>query len=79
MWPGWFAQGTTDLYVYVDSWNAGVAYGAVDEADETNNRAEIHNIGVTGPNPVQVTPNGASSPTRDEPANLPRRPQLDAQ
>jgi hypothetical protein len=50
-WPGYFARGTADLYVYVDSWNPGVASGAVPEANEGNNRAELHGLVVTGPNP----------------------------
>ncbi len=50
-WPGYFARGTTDLYVYVDSWNPGVAVGAVPESNEGNNRAELHGLVVTGPNP----------------------------
>jgi hypothetical protein len=50
-WPGWFASGTTDLYVYADSWDPGVADGAVAETDETNNRAELHGLTVRGPNP----------------------------
>jgi hypothetical protein len=41
-WAGMFAKGTSDLYVYVDSWNPGVTIGAVAEIDETNNRAEYH-------------------------------------
>ena len=50
-WPGYFARGTSDLYVYVDSWNPGVASGAVPESNEGNNRAELHGLVVTGPNP----------------------------
>jgi len=50
-WQGWFANGTTDLYVYADSWNPTVVYGANQETDETNNRAEIRNLVVTGTNP----------------------------
>ncbi len=41
-WPGAFAPGTRDLYLYVDSWNPGVAHGAVLEKDETNNHFEFH-------------------------------------
>jgi hypothetical protein len=51
IWPGYFAQGTADLYVYVDSWNPGVASGAVPESNEGNNRAELRGLVVTGPNP----------------------------
>jgi hypothetical protein len=41
-WPGVFASGAKDLYLFVDSWNPTVATGAVTESDETNNRAERH-------------------------------------
>jgi hypothetical protein len=51
IWPGYFARGTTDLYVYADSWNPGVAAGAVAESNEGNNRAELHGLVVAGPNP----------------------------
>jgi hypothetical protein len=54
IWPGHFASGTTDLYLYVDSWNPGVATGASGESDETNNRAELHGLQVTGANPMQA-------------------------
>lgn len=47
-WFGSFAAGTTDLYLYVDSWNPGYPNGAVQESDETNNRAEQHGLSVTG-------------------------------
>jgi len=51
VWPGYFAAGTTDLYAYADSYNPGVAAGAAAESNETNNRAELHGLTVTGPNP----------------------------
>jgi hypothetical protein len=66
LWPGWFARGTSDLYRYVDSWNPGVASGAVAESDETNNRAEIHGLSVTGVNPALL---GVAQATE-----IPRRP-----
>jgi hypothetical protein len=50
-WPGWFAQGTTDLYLYVDSWNPGAPDGAVVESSEANNQAELHGLTVAGANP----------------------------
>jgi hypothetical protein len=50
-WQGWFANGTTDLYVYVDSWNSLSPTGAVAESDETNNRAELRGLRVVGRNP----------------------------
>jgi hypothetical protein len=52
VWPGWFAAGTSDLYAYADSFNPGVAAGAVAESSETNNRAELHGLSVSGPNPL---------------------------
>lgn len=51
IWTGWLAAGTTDIFAYADSWNEGVAAGAVDEASEANNRAELHGLTVTGANP----------------------------
>jgi hypothetical protein len=54
IWPGYFAAGSSDLYAYADSYNPGVAVGAVAESDETNNRAELHGLSVTGPNPALV-------------------------
>ncbi len=45
IWPGMFLVGTSDLYVYVDSW--GGPNGAVDEINESNNRGEIHGLKVT--------------------------------
>jgi hypothetical protein len=49
IWPGSFAPGTKDLYLYVDSWNPGEPSGAVIESDETNNRAELHGLTVIEP------------------------------
>jgi hypothetical protein len=51
---GSFAQpGTYTLYAQVDSWNPGVAWGAVYESDEENN--------VYGPQSLEVGSSGASS------------------
>ncbi|HSJ57344.1 MAG TPA: PKD domain-containing protein, partial [Anaerolineae bacterium] len=47
-WLGYFAPGTTDLYLFVDSWDPSTAWGAVQELDETNNRAERHGLSVPG-------------------------------
>ena len=53
-WAGTFAPGTSDVYLYVDSWNRNdatgvrVPDGAVLEGNETNNLAAIHGITVTG-------------------------------
>jgi hypothetical protein len=54
IWPGYFASGTSDIYVYADSYYPGVAGGAVAERDEANNRAELHGLNVTGSNPTFV-------------------------
>jgi len=54
IWPGYFASGTSDIYAYADSYNPDVAGGAVAESDEANNRAELHGLSVTGPNPTLV-------------------------
>lgn len=52
IWPGWFARGTTDIYVLVDSWNPGVPTGSVDEeTGETNNLFHLSGLNVTGENP----------------------------
>jgi uncharacterized repeat protein (TIGR01451 family) len=43
VWPGSFAPGTSDLYLYVDSYSTGgEASGAVPESEEGNNRTELH-------------------------------------
>lgn len=54
IWPGYFASGTTDLYVYVDSWRANATSGAVAESNENNNRNELPRLNVTGANPAQT-------------------------
>jgi uncharacterized protein len=43
-WFGSFAPGTSQLYLFVDSW--GSEEGAVNEADESNNRAEILDLSI---------------------------------
>lgn len=53
IWRGWFASGTSDLYLYVDSWDqSDRPVGAVLETDERNNQAEVHGLQVSGPNPA---------------------------
>jgi hypothetical protein len=70
IWPGYFAAGTTDLYVYVDSWNPSVATGAVQESNEANNSAHLGGLTVTGPNPaLRGTP---ATLLRERPAHLGR-------
>jgi hypothetical protein len=67
IWPGWFAGGTSALYLYVDSWNPGVFAGAVVESDESNNRAERHGLQVSGTNPTLAHPPAADLPARGRP------------
>ena len=52
-WPGYFVARKLDLYLYVDSWNPGIGYGAVLERHEDNNRAELH-TGAAGKAPWQA-------------------------
>jgi hypothetical protein len=67
-WYGWFASGTSDLYVYVDVWNPPVPTGGVLESNETNNRSERHGLVVTGTNPALPSPLGLEEiPTRPQP------------
>jgi hypothetical protein len=64
IWPGFFVAGTTDIYLFVDSYNAATSTGAVLESNEQNNRAEIHGLSVTGalpdwaaiPRPARLMP-----------------------
>lgn len=68
LWPGYFAVGTTDVYLYVDSWMPGDPLGVVHESDETNNRAELHGFSVTGVNPMPLIPSSpAALPARGAP------------
>ena len=69
VWPGYFAAGTSDLYAYADSYNPGVASGAIAESDETNNRAELHGLSVTGPNPTLMGLQGVTD-LRSRPIHL---------
>jgi hypothetical protein len=55
-WPGWFAAGTSDLYLLIDAWNCPSEtecseIGAVGEADEGNNLLHLSGLNVTGENP----------------------------
>jgi len=68
-WTGSFAPGTTDLYLYVDSWDPDDStneYGAVLESHETNNGHELFGLTVTG-----SFLDGAQTPIAPE---LPSRP-----
>jgi hypothetical protein len=63
-WGGWFAAGTTDLYVYVDSWGTAGTNGAVVETNERNNRVEMRGLQVTGTNPIRLSGEDAPLPPR---------------
>ncbi len=55
IWPGHFASGTTDLYVYIDTWSPTHGLdGAVIESNEANNLAELHGLTVTGTETRQI-------------------------
>jgi hypothetical protein len=71
-WRGQFTQGTSDLYVYVDSWNPTVATGAVDELNETNNRAEYH--GQPASSAINAPSGMPVAPDRVRPDDMPARP-----
>lgn len=76
IWPGWFASGTSDLYLYVDSWDqTGATIGSVLETDEFNNRAELHGLQVTGPNPTALA-DYLTLPLAAQPTSLPDRRQI---
>jgi len=62
--PGYFAPGITDLYVYVDSRHPDNQAGAVLERDETNNRAELHGLSVTGDLPPEAAQQAPELPQR---------------
>ncbi len=66
VWPGHFASGTGDLYLYVDSWNRTAPSGGVMEGNEDNNLSARHGLTVSG---LGVDAAGLPS----EP-NLPARP-----
>ncbi|NJO06821.1 MAG: DUF11 domain-containing protein, partial [Chloroflexaceae bacterium] len=52
VWPGWFVNGTTDIYAYLDVYGRDdAANGAIDERDETNNLVHLPGLTVTGENP----------------------------
>ena len=48
IWPGYFAAGTTALYVLVDSWNPDVSTGGVAESNESNNLSQRTGLAVSG-------------------------------
>jgi hypothetical protein len=66
VWPGWFAAGTTDLYVLADSWNPGRTIGASGDTNRANNLFHIGGLNVTGKNPGSASTQSAGE--------LPERP-----
>jgi hypothetical protein len=51
IWPGYFAAGTTDIYVLADSWNPG---GPMADTNRANNLVHLPGLRVSGPNPPLV-------------------------
>ncbi len=73
LWPGYFTSGTTDLSLYVDSWNPGVSSGGILEIDESNNSFTLSGgVTVTGLGTLQTEglPSATTLPSR--PAHLGR-------
>ena len=73
-WPGFFANGTSRIYIIVDSWNRNASgeqrdpNGALREIDETNNRAERSLTVLLGPLPPEFLQATLTSEfTRNEP------------
>lgn len=58
-WPGFFAAGTTDLYLVIDSWGPQGATSLIDEKDESNNIAHLGGLQVLA-NPSFVAPSSTS-------------------
>ena len=76
-WHGWFANGTTTIYAYVDSWNTTGVVGAVAESNESNNRAALTGLVVTGQNPAVAEQTiQAGDPGHADNSGLPVRPLL---
>jgi hypothetical protein len=70
IWPGAFASGTRDLYLFVDSWNPPVTTGAAAEGNENNNRAEQHFVSALAGD-AGLT---AATTEARRPEDLPERP-----
>ncbi len=70
-WEGTFVSGTTDLYLFVDSWNdAGGTQGAVLESNEANNVAHL---------PVVVEGTSVQADALPYPHDIPPRRALGGQ
>jgi hypothetical protein len=61
VWPGYFAAGSTDIYVLADSFNPG---GPMVDTSRANNLYHISGLSVTGPNPLSVESAGVISERR---------------
>jgi hypothetical protein len=70
IWPGWFAAGTSDLYLLVDSWNCNeqgeqcVTSGVEQESDEANNLTHLDGLTVMGENPATTRMHARDVPPR---------------
>lgn len=70
VWNGRLPKGSQALYVYIDSWNPGVSFGAIDEVREDNNAASLVLL-----NPVDRSPRSDTQLAElIDPATLPPRP-----
>jgi uncharacterized repeat protein (TIGR01451 family) len=63
-WPGWFASGTTEVYLYVDAWSDNNSRGQIGESNETNNMDSLQGLQVTGDNPLLMLLNYGEVPPR---------------
>lgn len=67
IWFGAFAPGTSELYVFADSWNPGVPTGGVLESDETNNVLARRGFSVSGAASLSTAPQRVELPPRPAP------------
>ncbi len=68
-WPGYFDTSRLNLYLYVDSWNQNISYGAVYERNEANNRFDLHlGTGGNAPPPAAATADAPLPPRPVRPA-----------
>lgn len=61
IWPGSFAPGSSVIYAFADSYNAGVATGANIERSESNNIAVLEGLSVTGGSLAALPPGAPPS------------------
>jgi hypothetical protein len=75
-WEGWFVSGTSNLYVYVDSWHDNDPdNGGVPEINEENNTAHMQ-ITVVGENPPMLSSTTLWDNTMLQFLRVPSRPSL---